>query len=132
MFTHTISARELQTGYRKVLAKAQKVNKPIVIITNNKPVGAVISMDLLKELEQMALLNTIARETGSIYGQTSNEDLYDVTSLVQNVEKIHKKKYKQRLLSIKGNWINETEIKRNREEVEQRLSKQKNDKSTTR
>ena len=46
----TISARQIQREYTKVLAKANKINEPIVVISNNKPQGAVIGLDLLEKL----------------------------------------------------------------------------------
>ncbi len=48
---YTISARQLQREYKKVLEKANKVKKPIIVISNNKPQGAVIGLDLLEELQ---------------------------------------------------------------------------------
>ncbi len=50
MFT-TVSARQIQREYKKVLQKANKSKEPIVVIANNKPVGAIIGLNLLEKIE---------------------------------------------------------------------------------
>lgn len=50
MFT-TISARQIQREYKKVLQKANRVKEPIVVMANNKALGAVIGLDLLEKLQ---------------------------------------------------------------------------------
>lgn len=54
-----LPARELQRNYKKVFAKAKASKKPVIIMSNNKPQAAVISMDYLEELES-------AKETAEI------------------------------------------------------------------
>lgn len=55
MFT-TISARQIQREYKKVLAQANKSKEPIVVMSNNKPLGAIISLDLLEKIQLDAVL----------------------------------------------------------------------------
>lgn len=52
-----ISARQLQRGYKKVLEQANRLNKPLIIVSNNQPQGAVIGLDLLEKLQLDTLLN---------------------------------------------------------------------------
>lgn len=66
MYTNTISARELQTSYKKVFKKAQDSNEPIIVITNNKPVGAIVSMSFLQKYD-MDRLNELVREAQAEY-----------------------------------------------------------------
>lgn len=47
---NTISSRELQRTPGKVMKDAQKKNEPIIVISENKPIGAIISLDLLRML----------------------------------------------------------------------------------
>lgn len=61
MFT-TVSARQIQREYKKVLEKANKSGKPIVVMSSNKPVGAVIGLDLLEKLQIEAMINTALKE----------------------------------------------------------------------
>ncbi|MDO8452777.1 MAG: type II toxin-antitoxin system prevent-host-death family antitoxin [bacterium] len=46
----TISARQIQREYKKVLQQANKSKEPIVVMSNNKPQGAIIGLDLLEKL----------------------------------------------------------------------------------
>lgn len=58
----TVSARQIQRGYKKVLEDANKSKEPIVVIANNKPLGAIISLDLLEKLQLEAVLNEALKE----------------------------------------------------------------------
>ena len=55
MFT-TVSAREIQRQYTKILKQANRENRPIVVMSNNKPVGAVIGLEMLEKFELDAVL----------------------------------------------------------------------------
>lgn len=48
---NTISARQIQREYKKVLIEANRSNEPIVVMSNNKPQGAIIGLDLLEKLQ---------------------------------------------------------------------------------
>jgi len=48
----------MQREYKKVFDKANKIKKPIVVFSHNKPLGAVIGVDLLEKLQ----LDAVARE----------------------------------------------------------------------
>jgi len=61
MFT-TISARQIQREYKKVLEKANKLKEPIIVMANNKPLGAVIGLDLLEKLRLEAALEEALEE----------------------------------------------------------------------
>lgn len=49
MFT-TISARQIQREYKSVLEQANKSKDPIIVMSNNKPQGAIIGLDLLEKI----------------------------------------------------------------------------------
>lgn len=53
---NTVSARQIQREYKKVLAEANKLKEPIIVMANNKPLGAVIGLDQLEKLRLDALL----------------------------------------------------------------------------
>lgn len=55
MFT-TISARQIQREYKSVLEQANKSKDPIIVMSNNKPQGAIIGLDLLEKIRLEALL----------------------------------------------------------------------------
>ncbi|OGE30765.1 hypothetical protein A3C59_03555 [Candidatus Daviesbacteria bacterium RIFCSPHIGHO2_02_FULL_36_13] len=69
MFT-TISARQIQREYKKVLERANKSKKPIVVMANNKPLGAVIGLDLLERLQLEEVVREALEE--SRLGKTKN------------------------------------------------------------
>lgn len=52
----TISARQIQREYKKVLQRANKSKEPIVVMANNKPLGAIIGLDLLEKFQIEAVL----------------------------------------------------------------------------
>lgn len=46
----TVSAKDIQKNYRKVFDQAKKSGKPVVVLTNNTPDVAVVS---IKELDRL-------------------------------------------------------------------------------
>lgn len=46
-----IPARELQRNYKKVFAKAKASKKPIIVMANNVPQAAIMTMEQFEELE---------------------------------------------------------------------------------
>ncbi len=73
----TISARQIQREYKKVLEKANKSKEPIVVMSNNKPQGAIIGLDLLEKLQLDAALKEALEEykTGKIKSISTPEEL---------------------------------------------------------
>lgn len=59
---NTVSAKQIQREYKKVFEQANKENTPILVITNNKPVGAIISLDLLDKLNKNIQLELLEKE----------------------------------------------------------------------
>lgn len=74
---NTISARQIQRAYKKVLEEANKSKEPIVVMANNKPLGAVIGLDLLEKLQLEAVLEEALEEyrTGKTKSIETKEDL---------------------------------------------------------
>lgn len=74
---HTVSARQIQREYKKVLERANKLGQPLIVISHNKPLGAIIGLDLLEHMQ----LDLAAKEALNEYkaGKTtsisSEEDL---------------------------------------------------------
>ncbi len=59
---NTISARQIQREYKKVLQQANDSKEPIVVMSNNKPQGAIIGLDLLEKLQLDAVLKEAFEE----------------------------------------------------------------------
>lgn len=60
---NTISARQIQREYKKVLEDANKSKEPIVVMANNKPLGAIISLDLLEKIQLEAIAEEALKES---------------------------------------------------------------------
>lgn len=74
---NTISARQIQREYKKVLQKANKSKEPIVVMANNKPLGAVVGLEILERLQIEAVLNQAleAYKAGKTKTISTMEDL---------------------------------------------------------
>jgi PHD/YefM family antitoxin component YafN of YafNO toxin-antitoxin module len=74
---YTISARQLQREYKKVLKRANKISKPFVVISNNQPQGAIIGLDLLEKLQLEAAAQEALNELkeGKTRSITNEEEL---------------------------------------------------------
>jgi len=59
-----ISARQIQRGYKKVFEDANKSKEPVIVMSNNKPQGAIIGLDLLEKMQLEELLNQALIESG--------------------------------------------------------------------
>ena len=74
---NTVSARQIQREYKKVLQTANKSKEPIIVMANNKPLGAVIGLDLLEKIRLEAVLNEALEEyrVGKTKSIDAKEDL---------------------------------------------------------
>lgn len=74
---NTISARQIQREYKKVLKEANRSKEPIVVMANNKPLGAIIGLDLLEKLQLELLVKQALDESknGKTKVITSSKDL---------------------------------------------------------
>lgn len=46
--------RDIQRNYKQIADDVKKTNKPLVVISNNQPQFAIISMDMLSRIETNA------------------------------------------------------------------------------
>jgi len=85
----TIAARDIQRGYKKVFDSVKKTKRPVVVMANNTPQAAIISLEMLEEYNRLqaeqnafALIDEIrAKNRGK-----NAESVYDeVTKLVEQV-----------------------------------------------
>lgn len=76
---NTISARKIQREYKKVFEQANQENEPIIVVANNKPVGAIISLNLLDKLEKKLTLEQLTKEALEEYkaGKTKTIETED-------------------------------------------------------
>lgn len=62
---NTVSARQIQREYKNVLLRANKSKEPIVVMANNKPLGAVIGLDLLEKIQLEILVSQALEDSKS-------------------------------------------------------------------
>lgn len=62
---NTISARQIQREYKKVLQEANESAEPIVVMANNKPLGAIIGLDLLEKIQLELIVKQALKESKS-------------------------------------------------------------------
>lgn len=74
---NTISARQIQRNYKKVLQQANESEEPIIVMANNKPLGAVIGLELLEKLQLEVTLSKALEEykAGKTVSIKTEEDL---------------------------------------------------------
>lgn len=74
---NTISARQIQREYKKVLKQANESNEPVIVISNNKPQGAIIGLEMLEKIRLEAALKEALEEyrTGKTKSISTPEEL---------------------------------------------------------
>lgn len=70
----TISARDIQRSYSKVFSEVNDSNEPVVVISNNKPQVAIISLKLLDELQRLLLSNKLLSKINKVRKINQNID----------------------------------------------------------
>ncbi len=51
----TVSSKDMQTSYKVVFEKAMVLREPIVVLKNNKPQVAIVSIDYLEDLQNKVI-----------------------------------------------------------------------------
>lgn len=67
---NTISARQIQREYKQVLQLANETKEPIVVMARNKPLGAIIGLELLEKIQLELLVKQALKESKSGKTQT--------------------------------------------------------------
>ncbi|MDP2638228.1 MAG: type II toxin-antitoxin system prevent-host-death family antitoxin [Candidatus Levybacteria bacterium] len=83
---NTVSARQIQREYKKVLENANKSNEPIVVMANNKPLGAIIGLDLLEKLQ----LETVLKEALGEYKAGKTKSISTTEELEADFDEMRK------------------------------------------
>lgn len=90
-FPRTISAREVQRQYKRVFESVKKTKRPVVVMANNTPQGAIVSLDMLEEYNKMKedqkLFKIIDEIQAKNTGKTEKEVWQDATEAVAEVRK---------------------------------------------
>ncbi len=62
---NSISARQIQREYKKVLQQANDSKEPIIVMANNKPLGAIIGLELLEEIQLQQVVKQALKKSRS-------------------------------------------------------------------
>lgn len=85
MFT-TVSARQIQRDYKSVLEKANKSKEPIIVMSKNKPQGAIIGLDLLEKLQ----IETVLKEALEDYKAGKTKSIRTQKDLEKHFKEMEK------------------------------------------
>jgi len=55
VFSNTVPARQFQRGYKKVFDRVRRTGEPMVVMANNQPQTAIVSLEMLFEYQKMKL-----------------------------------------------------------------------------
>lgn len=47
---HTVTARQMQKEYKRIFDRVKETQKPVVVISNSKPMVAIISIEQLEKI----------------------------------------------------------------------------------
>ena len=74
---NTVSARQIQREYKKILLEANRSKEPIIVMANNKPLGAIVGLDLLEKIQSEMVLKEALEDykTGRTKKISSIEEL---------------------------------------------------------
>lgn len=88
-FPDTISARQMQRGYSRVFKAVKKAQKPVIVMANNNPQAAIISLEMLNEYNQLRLdqeIFQLINRLGTINkDKNADEILAEVTADVNQI-----------------------------------------------
>lgn len=95
-FPATISARNIQRGYKKVFDTVKKTKKPIIVMANNNPQAAIISIDLLEEYTRMKEDQELFRIIDEIRARNTDKTIEEVQKdATEAVKEVRQKIYEE-------------------------------------
>ncbi|PJB88020.1 hypothetical protein CO083_03925, partial [Candidatus Roizmanbacteria bacterium CG_4_9_14_0_8_um_filter_34_12] len=86
LYQQSISARQMQREYKTVFDCANKEKTPVVVFAHNKPLGAVIGLELLEKLQ----MDTILKEALQEYKKGKTRTISDAKELEQYLAELDK------------------------------------------
>lgn len=90
----TVSAREIQRGYRRIFDRVRKTKRPVVVMANNEPQGAIVSVDMLEEYNALRMEQEAFATMEKIQARNKNiptKEAFD--DITRNVEEVRSKRY---------------------------------------
>lgn len=95
-FPATISARDIQRGYKKVFDAVKRTKKPVVVMANNNPQAAIISIDLLEDYNRMKEDRELFAIIDEIQARNADKTVEEVEGdATEAVEEVRQKIYEE-------------------------------------
>lgn len=95
-FPATISARDIQRGYKKIFDTVKRTKKPIVVMANNNPQAAIISIDILEEYTRMKEDQELFAIIDEIRARNTDKTIEEVErDATEAVEEVRQKIYEE-------------------------------------
>lgn len=95
-FPVTISAREVQRRYKKVFETVKKTRRPVVVMANNTPQAAIISLEMLEEYNKIKDEKELFRIIDEIQAKNADKDFDEVyKDVTKDVEEVRQKIYEE-------------------------------------
>lgn len=92
----TISARDIQRGYKKVFDSVKKTKRPVVVMANNTPQAAIISLEMLEDYNKLRSDQELFAIIDEIQAKNRNKDPDEVwEDVTQTVKEVRREMYEQ-------------------------------------
>lgn len=95
-FPATVSARKIQREYKKIFESVKETKQPVVVVANNTPQAAIISLEMLAEYKKLQVERMLFKTIDRIQAKNADKDeqavFKDVTA---DVEETRQKLYEQ-------------------------------------
>lgn len=95
-FPATISARDIQRGYKKIFDTVKRTKKPVVVMANNNPQAAIISLAMLEEYNALRSDQELFGIIDEIRARNTDKDPDEVLAdVTRDVEEVRQKIYEE-------------------------------------
>lgn len=92
----TISARDIQRGYKRVFDSVKKTKRPVVVMAKNAPQAAIISLEMLEDYNKLRSDQELFAIIDEIQAKNRNKDPDEVwEDVTQSVEEVRREMYEQ-------------------------------------
>jgi PHD/YefM family antitoxin component YafN of YafNO toxin-antitoxin module len=93
-FPSTVSAREIQRGYKKIFATVKKTRKPVVVMANNTPQAAIVSLEMLEKYNQLQMEQELWKAIDVLRMRNKDKDSDRVMEdITRDIKEVRKKMY---------------------------------------
>lgn len=85
---NTIPARDIQRSYRQVFDKVNKTGQPVIVISNNKPLGVIITVEQYEATRPLGGYKNVSVDTAGT-ASTLNQLQGSISGLSSDLSEKH-------------------------------------------